>query len=530
MTRFENLKVSEKIQRLDEADFSCDDAVVILNLAQSDENENVRVSAVRAIGRSRFTNSTSTLSKILRNISEAKFIRKAALYSLSELNEPESIKEIVNFLNSGPEFELKHHALMMLSRTRTSEVASEIIPFLDEKNKLIKSWLAAELRNFSNTMDQGQKALVVKKLKKIALSDGESAVRRSTLLTIAHLTQDETQFYKEFIEKEPDEKNILRAIEALATQKSSAGIAYLLGIVVEERRARIADTAAQYTSRLASPEEKWGYFEEFISNHSMISYSIRYDILVKALAGDISANLIVISQYAFRLSQNASREVVSVCANIALDCFGGDRERVAHALEKYISAGKLDEFKFKNLRIELGGKTSLEPIFQELQRNLDENFSRPISDLNEKTIRAWVDSIEKASFGFSTRITMSIIVFAIGMTLVIGSTSIFFFDRNSGNELWGPGISLIGGLASMFAVVYAGPLKDIQSSVRDVARANIVFIGFIHSIMQLSHSFSSSYLKEDLSDEKIKKLNELILNTTVNSSAAITGDSHKNVQ
>ena len=97
----------------------------------------------------------------------------------------------------------------------------------------------------------------------------------------------------------------------------------------------------------------------------------------------------------------------------------------------------------------------------------------------------------------------------------------FFSGQAEGADLWGPGVSLVGGLASMFAIVYAGPLKDIQYSVREVARANIVFVGFVHSIMQLSHSFSSSYLKEELSDERIQKLNDLVIDATVKASEEI---------
>ena len=65
-----------------------------------------------------------------------------------------------------------------------------------------------------------------------------------------------------------------------------------------------------------------------------------------------------------------------------------------------MDANGIHDEQVRELRIELGGEKSLEPIFAELQRNLDENFTKPIHGLNEETIAAWKDSIAKANFWF----------------------------------------------------------------------------------------------------------------------------------
>lgn len=74
----------------------------------------------------------------------------------------------------------------------------------------------------------------------------------------------------------------------------------------------------------------------------------------------------------------------------------------------------------------------------------------------------------------------------------------------------GPGVTFISGLSTMLFIVYRGPLNDIRNSVNDLGIASASFIAYIHRVLQISHTFSFYYLKEQITFEEMKKSNALI--------------------
>ena len=145
-----------------------------------------------------------------------------------------------------------------------------------------------------------------------------------------------------------------------------------------------------------------------------------------------------------------------------------------------------------------------------LRKNLDRYFQRPINYLNYDTQEMWKKTIQYAQCGFVIRIAMSFIIFAIGTGLLLVSSRQFISGTLEGAELFGPGISFVGGLSAMIAVVYAGPLKDIQKSVNDLGIASAAFIAYVHRVLEISHTFSFYYLNSKISFDETKKSNELI--------------------
>jgi hypothetical protein len=71
----------------------------------------------------------------------------------------------------------------------------------------------------------------------------------------------------------------------------------------------------------------------------------------------------------------------------------------------------------------------------------------------------------------------------------------------------------------MYAIVYHGPLKEIQGSVKDLGIDSAAFTGYIHRILQISHTFSYYYLREEMTLEALTQASELIKDAMENTIA-----------
>lgn len=179
--------------------------------------------------------------------------------------------------------------------------------------------------------------------------------------------------------------------------------------------------------------------------------------------------------------------------------------------------GELDEESWKAALKPL--IIEVKPIEQVLQFNLQEYFQQPITRLNEDTRVMWQNTIRYAQYGFLARIWMSVAVFLVGLVLFATSSWLMLFGNLNLEQLFGPGISFVAGLGAMIAVIYTGPLKEIRKSVDDLGIASAAFIAYIHRVLEISHTFSYYYLKNQMSFDEMTKSSKLIedaMSSTIN--------------
>ncbi len=98
----------------------------------------------------------------------------------------------------------------------------------------------------------------------------------------------------------------------------------------------------------------------------------------------------------------------------------------------------------------------------------------------------------------------------MGITLILVSSYRIVFAGLAKDQLLGPGISLASGLTTMLLVIYTGPLRQIRQSVNDLGIASASFIAYIHRILEISHTFSFFYLKQQITVDNVAGLNKLI--------------------
>jgi hypothetical protein len=200
------------------------------------------------------------------------------------------------------------------------------------------------------------------------------------------------------------------------------------------------------------------------------------------------------------------QRLLSMLAALIIASTGGVRKWAAERLNAYQKTGAVEEKMLQPLRLEIGGE-ALQPYLDRLSEQLQSDFLLPVRQLNADTSRTWQRTI--SVIGFALRTLMSVILFGIGMYLVIGSFQSLLAGKLDPNFL-GAGVSFVTGLVTMVAVTFAGPLKEIRKSVNDVGASSAIFIAYIHSILQVSHTFSSLYQRGNMSFDEARQAAALV--------------------
>jgi HEAT repeat protein len=205
---------------------------------------------------------------------------------------------------------------------------------------------------------------------------------------------------------------------------------------------------------------------------------------------------------------NDSR-IVAILAALIISSTGGSRKQAAERINHVQKEKKIQEAVIQPLRLEMGGE-AFQPYLDLLSAQLEQDFLGPIRSLNADTSKTWQRTISIAYIGFVLRTMMSVILFFIGMYLVIYSFNALLTDQLNSERLFGPGVSFIAGLGTMLTMVFFGPLKEIRKSVSDVGASSAIFIAYIHSILQVSHTFSAFYRRGEMTFVELKESANLV--------------------
>jgi HEAT repeat protein len=280
----------------------------------------------------------------------------------------------------------------------------------------------------------------------------------------------------------------------------------------------VRDRAVQVLGAIDAGDEKVAALINEVTSQGLLRGQLDATAAVKALRATGFGEDSLLVEHLIGRAIDADGAVRGVIAELLIASAQRNVLMVGDRIKSYQKKHAIADANLQELRIEIGGATALSPLLRILQQDLHTYFQQPIYKLNEDTQAHWKDTIDKAGAGFRYRTIMSLIVFALGMALVAGSFVIFLTGSQHGASLWGPGVSFAGGLATVLLTVYTGPLKDIRQSVADVAAANAAYIGYIHAVLQISHTFSRQYLEGSVTFDEIEKSTKVIrvaMNSTV---------------
>ncbi|MBT3320762.1 MAG: HEAT repeat domain-containing protein [Anaerolineae bacterium] len=154
-------------------------------------------------------------------------------------------------------------------------------------------------------------------------------------------------------------------------------------------------------------------------------------------------------------------------------------------------------------------------ILGKLQEGFQANYVEVAAILTTRTMKEWETTVAQAKSGFAARLWMNIIMFSLGVSLTLVSIFLLLSNNLAGLEsFFGIGTSLLAGIITMASTLFFGPLREIAKSVADVGVINTTLIGYIHRILQISHTFEYLYLTQRIDLESLRTLNKHIDDAT----------------
>lgn len=306
-----------------------------------------------------------------------------------------------------------------------------------------------------------------------------------------------------------------RVAGALQQIGHTAAIPYLVEALIQDERESVRTASAEALASLPNWEAKATQLLEVLRTSRRERAAFDFMAILRAIRPtreELADNRHLLTDFLVgrAVALRPDSRLAAIMAGLIIASADGSLSLAGERVNLYQRENQISENDLQTLRIEIGGATALNPILLKLEENLQKNFQEPISELNDETRAMWKQVIRNAQFIFGLRTLMSVIVFAVGIYLVISSYQQFIQGSLDQVGLFGSGVSFIGGLGLILATVYTGPLKEIRQAVSDFGIANATYIAYVHRILQISHTFTLYYLKEEISFERAREAGALI--------------------
>jgi HEAT repeat protein len=508
------IKVSVREAEIDALRRS-DDATSVDELAVrlgGEANENLRIRCVDALA-SKGQAALNALSAALAGDS-SRSVRVHCAHALGMLGTQEAVEPLTGALHAA-DSQVRLAAIEALGSVGGPGAVAALIKAVGtEEEAWLNGLLVTELGKTGDPL-----ALPV--LRQAARSREEPIVKAglTALRVVApgDLVTEAPQLLREWT----DAKIRQRITRELSQIQAPEAVPLLVRTLLADADADVREICAEGLARVADGPTKLAAVFDALADQRIPRGDVDCPRIIRAVrtgtqqgVDDINSGLVTQA-----LTDNPS--LIGVVADLLVANNGNDPDQVGSVIDKLQKQGDLSPESLQHLRIEVGGHLTLDPVLKVLSDNLRKYFQEPIEQLNKQTSEAWLDTINSARNGFKLRVWMSVIVFGAGLLLIALSVVLFLSGKLTSAEAVGSGTTFAGGLTATLLVVYSGPLKDIRQSVSDLGAANVTFIGFIHQVLQVSHTFSAHYLKEGVSFDEVKGSAEIIRAAAVAATTAL---------
>jgi HEAT repeat protein len=488
------------------------DAISVLSktLLGKDENPQMRIAAIEALEQIGGRAVVESLEKAVIQDEEAD-VRIAAVRTLGSIKQAEAIPALGNALTTDDSVEVRKAAARALQDIRQIEGIPKLGKALtQDKEREVRLAIVHALEKIGGTeavlplskalveeKDTGVCSTIVNALGKIGISDCIEP------LGIA-LTEDEQL------------KIRIEAANALGKIKQAETIPPLINALVQDKDPELREVLIQAIYR--NDAINWQGKAEQVIHTVQHSRQHRENIdagiilhVIRPPEEDLAQDRYLLTDYLISQALDKDERMTGVLAQFIIESTGRSLKLAGERVNAYQETHPdISEGAFQRLRIEIGGETALDPIIKELRANLQRNFQKPIAELNIDTHKMWKTTIKSAQNGFTARMVLSVVVFVVGIILLFISSWQIIFGELETEQILGPGVSFVSGLGLVLLIIYSGPLKEIRQSVSDLGIASAAFIAYVHRVLEISHTFSFHYLKEQISFEEMKKSSDLI--------------------
>lgn len=364
----------------------------------------------------------------------------------------------------------------------------------------------------------------------LQLKDNDATIREQTIATIGSIDDEKAFIALLHGFNDTDDtvrREVIRCLENSSQIPSTPNVlvsAYKIWLTAPLNLKRaiirwVSVSAIDIKTKLRSlvniTKEVLFTYDEF---DSKIIHSIARDS-----EGNTFSNVVIEEIIEIASSQDLEARVLNILSSLLLELLGGRTVGEKIAINSIIAKrnslnAKDSSATINRLNLFINSITrgyGENEILGKLQEGFQANYVEIAAILTTRTMKEWETTVAQAKSGFAARLWMNIIMFSLGVSLTIVSMYLLLSNNSGGLEsLFGIGTSLLAGIITMASTLFFGPLKEIAKSVADVGVLNTTLIGYIHRVLQISHTFEYLYLTQKIDLESLKTLNQHIDNAT----------------
>lgn len=149
--------------------------------------------------------------------------------------------------------------------------------------------------------------------------------------------------------------------------------------------------------------------------------------------------------------------------------------------------------KAQSLLTQLGGEGALRSLIAQRNKAVDA-YAAILSDTDKRIMEQFNVLMSDARVAFKTNLWMHRIVFGIGAALLIASLIVALANGLDTLQGWiGVGGSA-GSLATLLLLFYRNPTRNIDQSVAQLVKVDVIFLGYIRQINQIDATFKQLFL------------------------------------
>jgi HEAT repeat protein len=167
----------------------------------------------------------------------------------------------------------------------------------------------------------------------------------------------------------------------------------------------------------------------------------------------------------------------------------------------------------------LGGEEAVRTLQAQRTKAMD-TYTEILDDADSQIMMQYNRIIERARHAFSLSLVMHAVIFGVGLIILILSLNVALSEGYEVLERY-IGLGAAGGsLATLLAMFYKDPLKNIRESVTSLIKVNVIFLGFVRQINQIDATFKQLFLEPqglqiDKMTKTVKQIQETV-NQTMN--------------
>jgi HEAT repeat protein len=141
----------------------------------------------------------------------------------------------------------------------------------------------------------------------------------------------------------------------------------------------------------------------------------------------------------------------------------------------------------------LGGEAALRTL-QAQRTQVVETYTKLLGDADDKIMALFDNLMQRAQFAFTMTMWMHGVIFGLGVLILLLSLWIAVQGSMTGLErLIGVG-GATGSLATLLLLFYRSPLHQINQSVTNLTKVNVIFLGYMRQINQIDATFKQLFL------------------------------------